>query len=50
MSGWDNADQMLDTDTGTSFPCVNNITVAGYLPHDRVPSAGKYLRLVHAHM
>ena len=23
------------------FPAVNNITIAGYLPHDQVPSPGK---------
>ena len=46
MSGWHHDDNHLATDTGTSFPAANNITVAGILPHDRVPSAGKSIRLI----
>ena len=44
MSGWDDADQMMEEDTGNQFPAVNNITVAGYLPHDRVPAPCKSTR------
>ena len=47
MSGWDTADQCMDVDTGTSFPAVNNITVAGTLPHDRVPAPGKFTQQKH---
>ena len=42
MSGWNTADKMMDEDTGNDFPSVNNISVAGYMPHDIVPSPGKY--------
>ena len=41
MSGWNNADQMMEEDMNYDFPAMNNITVAGYLPHDQVPSPGK---------
>jgi hypothetical protein len=41
MSGWNTADKMMDEDTGSDFPSVNNITVAGYLPHDTVQAPGK---------
>ena len=41
MSGWNLADQMQEEDCGFDFPAMNNITVAGYLPHDQVPSPGK---------
>ena len=34
MSGWNLADQYLETETGDDFPAVNNITIAGYMPHD----------------
>ena len=40
MSGWNHDDRTLGVDTGTDFPCQNNITVAGMLPHDRVPAPG----------
>ncbi len=40
---------MQEMDTGTSFPAVNNITVAGYLPHDRVPAAAPSRNIVEAH-
>lgn len=42
MSGWNTADKMMDEDTGSDFPSVNNITVAGYLPHDTVAAPGKF--------
>ena len=45
MSGWNQADQMMEEDSKWDFPCVNNITVAGYLPHDSVPSPGKSKRI-----
>ena len=41
MSGWNLADKMMDEDTGNDFPSINNITVAGYMPHDQVPAPGK---------
>ena len=41
MSGWSKADQMMEEDMPFDFPAVNNITIAGYLPHDQVPSPGK---------
>jgi hypothetical protein len=34
MSGWNTADKMMDEDVGNDFPSVNNISVAGYMPHD----------------
>ena len=34
MSGWNLSDKMLDENTGDTFPAVNNITIAGYLPSD----------------
>ena len=43
MSGWNTADKMMEEDTGNDFPAMNNITVAGYMPHDQVPAPGKYL-------
>ena len=42
MSGWNTADKMMEEDTGNDFPAMNNITVAGYMPHDQVPAPGKY--------
>jgi hypothetical protein len=33
MSGWNTADKVMDEDTGSDFPSINNITVAGYMPH-----------------
>ena len=41
MSGWNEADKMMEEDMPFDFPAVNNITIAGYLPHDQVPSPGK---------
>ncbi len=41
MSGWMPADQMAEEDMPFDFPAVNNITIAGYMPHDTVPAAGK---------
>ena len=41
MSGWNLADQMQEDDMQHDFPSMNNITIAGYLPHDQVPSPGK---------
>ena len=43
MSGWNTADKMMEEDTGHDFPAMNNITVAGYMPHDQVPAPGKLL-------
>ena len=40
MSGWNTADKMMDEDTGSDFPSINNITVAGYMPHDQVAAPG----------
>ena len=40
MSGWVFADQMMEENTGDHHPAVNNITIAGYLPSDQVPSPG----------
>ena len=42
MSGWSNADQWQEDDMEFDFPAVNNITVAGYMPNDQVPSPGKF--------
>ena len=44
MSGWNRADQMFEEDMPFDFPAQNNITIAGYLPHDQVPSPGKSLQ------
>ena len=41
MSGWSKADEMMEEDMPDSFPAINNITMGGYLPHDRVPFSGK---------
>ena len=41
MSGWNLADSMMEDDMEFDFPAMNNITVAGYLPNDQVPSPGK---------
>ena len=41
MSGWNTADSMMEDDMEFDFPAMNNITVAGYLPNDQVPSPGK---------
>lgn len=41
MSGWNTADRMMEEETGDDFPAVNNISVAGYMPHDQVPAPGK---------
>ena len=41
MSGWSTADTTLEENTGNDFPAVNNISVAGYLPSDQVPSPSK---------
>ena len=32
---------MMEDDMEFDFPAMNNITVAGYLPNDQVPSPGK---------
>lgn len=45
MSGWNTADKMMDEDTGSDFPSINNISVAGYMPHDTVAAPGKPLPL-----
>ena len=45
MSGWSTADKFMDEDVGDGFPCINNITVGGYLPSDQVPGASKSLHL-----
>jgi hypothetical protein len=45
MSGWNTADKMMDEDTGSDFPSINNISVAGYMPHDTVAAPGKLLPL-----
>lgn len=42
MSGWSEADKMMEEDMPFDFPAVNNITIAGYLPHDKVPQSSKY--------
>lgn len=42
MSGWNTADRMMEEDVGDDFPAVNNISVAGYMPHDQVPAPGKH--------
>ncbi len=47
MSGWNTADRMMEEDTGNDFPAVNNISVAGYMPHDQVPAPGKHINLNH---
>ncbi len=47
MSGWNNADQMMEEDMPFDFPAINNITIAGYLPHDQVPSPGKLPTNIH---
>ena len=49
MSGYSHADRMLAEDTGSDFPAVNNITVAGYLPSDQVPAAARSRSLPEAH-
>ena len=41
MSGWNQSDQMMEEDMMFDFPAVNNITIAGYMPHDMVPSPSK---------
>ena len=41
MSGWNKADQMFEEEMPFDFPAQNNITIAGYLPHDQVPSPGR---------
>ena len=43
MSGWNTADKVMDEDTGSDFPSINTITVAGYMPHDQVPAPGTYI-------
>ena len=49
MSGWNKADQMMEEDMPFDFPAVNNITIAGYLPHDQVPSPVKSRSFMEAH-
>ena len=41
MSGWSLADSMMEEDMPHDFPAVNNVTIAGYLPHDKVPMSCK---------
>jgi hypothetical protein len=50
MSGWNTADKMMDEDTGSDFPSMNNITVAGYMPHDQVSAPGIQLHLTYLFM
>lgn len=49
MSGWNIHDKMLEENTGSDFPAVNNITVAGYMPSDQVPSPARSRSMVEAH-
>ena len=41
MSGFSHADQVAEEDMPFDFPAVNNITIAGIMPHDTVPAPGK---------
>lgn len=42
MSGWHKGDKLMQEDCDTDFPQMNNITVPGIMPHDCVPSPGKF--------
>lgn len=42
MSGWNYSDRMMEEDTGSDFPAINNITVAGYMPSDQIPAPSKF--------
>ena len=50
MSGWNLADTYLETETGDDFPAVNNITIAGYMPHDQVPAPLRSRSVTEAHL
>ena len=50
MSGWNYQDKNNETDTGTEFPCQNNITMRGQLPSDMVPSPRQSKTIVEAHL
>ena len=50
MSGWNYADKNNEVETGTEFPCQNNITMRGQLPSDFVPSPRRSKNIVEAHM
>ena len=41
MSGYHSRDRKLAEDVGDDFPALNNITIRGALPSDRVPAASK---------
>ena len=49
MSGWNLADQYLEENTGDEFPAQNNITIAGFMPHDEVPTSLKSRSVTEAH-
>ena len=49
MSGYMPSDQMQEEDMEFDFPAVNNITIAGYMPHDTVPAAGKSYHFLTSH-
>ena len=42
MSGYHSRDRKLAEDVGDDFPALNNITIRGALPSDRIPAASKY--------
>ena len=50
MSGYMPSDQMQEEDMEFDFPAVNNITIAGYMPHDTVPAAGKSSHFLTSHI
>ena len=50
MSGWHLNDQSLEVNTGDDFPAMNNITIAGLMPHDQVPAPMRSRSVAEAHM
>ena len=45
MSGYHSRDRKLAEDVGDDFPALNNITIRGALPSDRIPAASKFFQL-----
>lgn len=50
MSGWSEADINPETQTGSIYPAINNITVRGLMPVDEVPSPKGSRNLVEANI
>ena len=47
MSGYHSRDRKLAEDVGDDFPALNNITIRGALPSDRIPAASKYYKTLY---